>query len=69
VADCPSIGGLAHAIGWVALAVLIERDLRFCRLLVSFVFGEIGDSPAHHSGVEDTQTPEPIWRASNRLNI
>jgi hypothetical protein len=42
------------AIGLVALAVLIERDVEVCRLLVSFVFGEIGDPPAHHSGVEDT---------------
>jgi hypothetical protein len=57
-----------YAIGLVALAVLIERDVEVCRLLVSRVFGEIGNRPAHHSGVEDTQTPEPIWRASNRTD-
>jgi hypothetical protein len=37
----------------VALAVLIERDVEVCRLLVSLVFGEIGSPAAHHSGVED----------------
>jgi hypothetical protein len=29
-------------------------DVEVCRLLVSLVFSEIGNPPAHHSGVEDT---------------
>jgi hypothetical protein len=41
------------AIGLVALAVLINRDVEVCRLLVSLVFGEISNPPAHHSDVED----------------
>jgi hypothetical protein len=31
----------SYAIGLVALAVLIERDVEICRLLVRLVFGEI----------------------------
>jgi hypothetical protein len=54
--------------GLVALPVLIERDVEVGRLLLRLGLQQDRWHANHHSSGEDSETPEPMWRASNRLD-
>ena len=69
VADSTSTGGRPGAAHLHPLAVLVEGDVQVGGLLLSVVLARSVARQPITPASKTPQTPEPMWRASNRMVI